>query len=46
MSIGIAPECPAKLRRSGMNRASGGVRADSNTCRSYGAWLTLRRVWL
>jgi hypothetical protein len=41
--VTTAPGREAKLRRSGIN---GGVRAESNTCRSYGAWQTARHVWL
>jgi hypothetical protein len=41
-------EHPAKLRRSGTQGGSpptsGSVRANSNTCRSYGAWPTAARL--
>ncbi len=46
--VTTTPERPTKLRRSGTQgnppRPSGSVRANSNTCRSYGAWPAAARL--
>lgn len=39
MSIATRATRSGKLRLSGMSGTGDGIRADPNTCRSYGAWL-------
>ena len=45
MSI-VAAARLAKLRRSGIDDPRDNVCANTNPCRSYGAWRKLRRVGL